>query len=90
MKLRVLCEVLDDEISLFIVEDLDDGYKDLCVVDEPRQVFKKKVDDIRIENCPVTGMYIKDEDTLWIAIDTRFHRDRQARRMFYEGKSKLD
>ncbi len=82
MKLSQIAQILDDCTECDIFEDSE------YVLGEPlftnligEEIHGKYVDGIRIENCPVTGMWV-DEDrgyNLVIIIDMTYHREKKRR-----------
>ena len=88
MKLSQIANILDDCTECDIWEDAD------YIIDKPlftnligEEIHGKYVDGIRIENCPVIGMW-GDEDrgyNLQIIIDMRYHREKKRREMFKNG-----
>ena len=74
MKLLKIAEILDDITECDIwEEDSFDGPLFTNLIGE--EIHGKYVDGIRIENCPVTGMWV-DEDrgyNLQIVISEEFH-----------------
>ena len=81
MKLSQIAKILDDCTECDIwEEDAFDGPLLTNVIGE--EIHGKYVDDIRIENCPVTGMWV-DEDrgyNLQIVIDMTYHREKQNKK----------
>lgn len=86
MKLKQIADILDDCTECDIYEDSDD----IAIFTKPlftnligEEIHGKKVDGIRIENCPVVGMWV-DEDkdyNLQIIINMRYHREKKRRVM---------
>lgn len=86
MKLKQIADILDDCTEYDIYEDSDD----IAICTKPlftnligEEIHGKRVDGIRIENCPVVGMWV-DEDkdyNLQIIINMRYHRELKRKEM---------
>lgn len=82
MKLSQIAKILDDQTECDIYEELECGLGGpLFTKLIGEEIRGKYVDGIRIENCPVTGMWVDEERdyNLVIMIDMSYHRGRKHR-----------
>ena len=90
MKLSQIAKILDDITECDIWEE--------DYFDKPRlanvigtEIHGKYYDGIRLENCPVVGMWV-DEDrgyNLQIVIDMTYHRDKKRREKEKQNASRV-
>ena len=94
MKLKQIANILDDCTECDIYEDSDDistCAKPLFTNLIGEEIHGKRVDGIRIENCPVVAMWV-DEDrgyNLVIIIDMTYHRERNRRQREKEKQNEI-
>ena len=91
MKLKQIANILDDCTECDIYEELPYGAELLCTNLIGEEIHGKRVDGIRIENCPVVAMWV-DEDrgyNLVIIIDMTYHRERKRRQREKEKQNEI-